>query len=243
MRPVSQCALSLSATNCAPSAATRIADRPPKSRWEEVSAMPPRNSSAPKRTWDGARGSKTSIGAAAISIRAGGSGARFCASAGEAARANAKAMKPAIHSAGRARSALPIRRAPRTSTSRHPNPDLPGFGIIDAQVGQARLAWERRGGSSMQSPPRDARRDRLVLVEQFGELVGHRAAQLLGVDDGDGAAVIARDVVTDADRDQLDRRARLDVLDHPAQVALEIVSGIDRERGVVDRRAVRDHHQ
>ena len=66
-------------------------------------------------------------------------------------------------------------------------------------------------------------------VEQLGELVRHGAAELLGVDDGDGAAVIARHVVADADGDQLDRRARLDLLDHLAQVALEIVAGIDRE--------------
>ena len=48
------------------------------------------------------------------------------------------------------------------------------------------------------------------LVEQFGELLRHHAAQLLGVDDRDGALVIARHVVADADGDQLDRRARLD---------------------------------
>ena len=47
-----------------------------------------------------------------------------------------------------------------------------------------------------------------VLVEQVGELLHHRAAQFLGIDDGDGAAVVAGDVVADADRDQLDRRAR-----------------------------------
>ena len=68
-------------------------------------------------------------------------------------------------------------------------------------------------------------------------------AELLGIDDGDGAAVIARHVVADADGDQFDRRARFDLLNHPAQVALEIVAGVDRERRVVDRRAVGDHHQ
>ena len=82
-----------------------------------------------------------------------------------------------------------------------------------------------------------------VLLEQLGELLGHRAAELLGIDDGDGAAIIARHVVADADGDQLDRRARLDLLDHPAQMALEIIAGIDRQRRIVDRRAVGDHHQ
>jgi hypothetical protein len=37
------------------------------------------------------------------------------------------------------------------------------------------------------------------LLEQFGQLVGHDAAQLLGIDDGDRAAVIAGHVVADAD--------------------------------------------
>src|SRR4051812_49193768 len=48
------------------------------------------------------------------------------------------------------------------------------------------------------------------LAEQFGELFGDGAAEFFGVDDGDGAAIVARDVVADADRDQLDRRAGLD---------------------------------
>ena len=84
---------------------------------------------------------------------------------------------------------------------------------------------------SMQSPPRGAARFRLAacLGEQFGELFGHRAAELLGIDDGDRAPVIARDVVADADRDQLDRRARLDFLDDVAQMPLEIIAGIDRQ--------------
>ena len=49
--------------------------------------------------------------------------------------------------------------------------------------------------------------------------------------------------MADADRDQLDRRAGLDLLDDVAQVPLEIVAGIDRQRGIVDRRTVGDHHQ
>ena len=43
------------------------------------------------------------------------------------------------------------------------------------------------------------------LVEEFGEFFEHDAAQLLGVDDRHGTAVIAPHVVADADRDQLDR--------------------------------------
>src|ERR1700712_499620 len=55
------------------------------------------------------------------------------------------------------------------------------------------------------------------LAEQFGKLFGDRAAELLGIDDGDGTAIIAGDVVTDADRDQFDRRTGLDLLDDVAQ--------------------------
>jgi len=41
-------------------------------------------------------------------------------------------------------------------------------------------------------------------LEQLGELLDHDARQLFHVDDGDGAAVPARDVVADADGDQFD---------------------------------------
>jgi hypothetical protein len=47
-----------------------------------------------------------------------------------------------------------------------------------------------------------------LFVEQFGELFEHDATQLLGVDDRDGAAMITRHVVADADRGQFDRRRR-----------------------------------
>src|SRR5437764_11765215 len=79
----------------------------------------------------------------------------------------------------------------------------------------------RRSGSAarhliilrVQSPWRPAGRRRwcaVGLAEQFGELFGNRAAEFFGVDDGHRTAVVARDVVADADRDQLDRRTGLD---------------------------------
>src|SRR5580700_305322 len=96
----------------------------------------------------------------------------------------------------------------------------------------------------MQFAPRAGRRRRAMgLAEQLGELFGDGAAEFLGIHDGDRAAIIARDVVADADRDQLDRRAGLDFLDDVAQMTLQVVAGIDRQRGVVDRRAVGNHHQ
>ena len=51
----------------------------------------------------------------------------------------------------------------------------------------------------------DPKADELVFVEQFRQFVHHGAAELLGIDDGDGATVVARDVVADADGHQLDR--------------------------------------
>jgi len=66
-----------------------------------------------------------------------------------------------------------------------------------------------------------------MLLEQFGEFFGHHATEFFCVHDRDGAPVITRNVMADADRDQFDRRAGFDLLDHPAQVAFEIVAGID----------------
>ena len=57
-----------------------------------------------------------------------------------------------------------------------------------------------------------------VLVEQLGELVGHRAGKFFRIGDGDGAPVIAGHVMADADGQQLDGRARFDLVDHLAQV-------------------------
>jgi hypothetical protein len=82
-----------------------------------------------------------------------------------------------------------------------------------------------------------------MLVEELGELLGHGAAEFLGVHDGHGAAVVARHVVADADGDELHRRAGLDLLDDPAQVPLQVVARVHRQGGIVHRRAVGDHHQ
>src|SRR5258707_8510664 len=64
------------------------------------------------------------------------------------------------------------------------------------------------------------------LAEQFREFFGDGAAELFGIDDGDRAAIVARDIVTDADRDQLDRRTGLDFLDDVAGMPLQVIAGI-----------------
>src|ERR1051326_8425300 len=77
----------------------------------------------------------------------------------------------------------------------------------------------------------------------LGESLQHDAAQLLGIDDRHGAPVIAGHVVADANRRQLDGPLALDLADDLAQMLFEIVAGIDRQRRIIDRRAVRDDHQ
>src|SRR5690606_33220995 len=96
------------------------------------------------------------------------------------------------------------------------------------------------GGSGAQAP---TNRDDGILVEQLCQLLHHRAAELFGIDDGDRAAIVARNIVADADGGEFDWRTRLDPLDHLAQMPLEIIARIDRQGGIVDRRAVGDDHQ
>src|SRR6187399_326686 len=104
-------------------------------------------------------------------------------------------------------------------------------------------------GASMRSRMQPARpvarggRGAAGLAEQLGEFFGDGAAEFLGVDDRDRTAIVTRHVVSDADRDQFDRRAGFDLLDDVTQMPLEIIAGIDRQRGIIDRRAVRNHHQ
>ncbi|MFO1408924.1 MAG: hypothetical protein U1F06_00880 [Steroidobacteraceae bacterium] len=49
--------------------------------------------------------------------------------------------------------------------------------------------------------------------------------------------------MADADGQQLDRRAGLDPGDHAAQVPLEVIARVSRERRLVERHAVGDHQQ
>src|SRR5690606_33130614 len=62
------------------------------------------------------------------------------------------------------------------------------------------------------------------LAEQLRQLVGHGAAKLLRVNDGDGATVPARDVMADADGDELHRGDALYVRNHLAQVSLQRIA-------------------
>jgi hypothetical protein len=55
------------------------------------------------------------------------------------------------------------------------------------------------------------------------------------------ASTIPRHVVADVDGDQLHLVAALDVADHLAQVLLQVIPGVHRQRRFIDRRAVADH--
>ena len=59
------------------------------------------------------------------------------------------------------------------------------------------------------------------ISEEFGEALEHDVAELLEVDDRNGATVVAADVVADADRDQFHFAEALDVVDHLAQVSFK----------------------
>src|SRR5262245_37768382 len=95
--------------------------------------------------------------------------------------------------------------------------------------------------ASMQPPARPRPRAGRVLaplLEQLDQLVRHGACKLARIRDRHRLAIIARDVVTNADGDQLYGRTRFDLLDHLTQVLLQVVAGIDRKGGVVNRRSI-----
>src|SRR4051812_31979882 len=179
MRPVNQPPLSEMAMKRSPLASSRRPDKPPKPRNPEVSTSPLRNSSAPKRTRERSRVSKPASGRAFTSIEA---GAVTEYSSGLYFGGFCTAVCAAIR-CGSASPTNPTAVAVSKRRRLH-------MGIIE---------------SGMQAPPATGRLRRAGLAGQLGELFGDRAAKLFGVDDGHGAAVVARHVVADADRDQLHR--------------------------------------
>src|SRR5271163_266332 len=121
-------------------------------------------------------------------------------------------MKKAARGSGLCRSS-PIDKGPQNLSKALPQQPVRPPSDLASATGPA---WSVRVGS--------------VLIEELSQFLRHGAAELLGVDDRHGATIIARHVMADADRDELDRRAGLDLLDHITQVALEIVAGIHGKR-------------
>src|SRR6267378_1934860 len=246
-----------------PLASSRNPDSPPKPGNRDVSTSPLRYSSDPNRTRVRSLGSKEGIGRALTSIETGaatenssgigGLGGGWVASCAPAISGIAIAESPAavdFRKRRRLRSgdlSLMVRRR-ACAVSNHEN----RMSFILRDAAKTPLLRKRQSVSAMahlilrmQSAPAARRRGHnpMGLAEQLGQLFGDRATEFFGIYDGDRATIVARDVVTDADRDQFDRRAGLDFLDDVAQMALQIIAGIDRQGGVIDRRAVGNHHQ
>src|SRR5258707_9632846 len=220
MRPVNQVPRSLKEIKRSPLASSRNPDNPPKPGKAEVSTNPLRYSSAPNRTRAWSLVSKKGIGRDLTSIEAGAVTETLSDGSGFGGGC--------VASCARAISGTAATESPAAVKFR-----------------KRRRLMAARMRSGMQSAPLAGRcgRHAVGLAEQFGELFGDGTAEFFGVDDGDRAAIIARDVVADADRDQFHRRAGFDFLDDVAQMALQIVAGIDRQRRVIDWRAVGNHHQ
>ena len=96
-------------------------------------------------------------------------------------------------------------------------------GIIRGKTGST---YDRFGCRLTHRPPPPHRELLPVGVEELGELLHHRSPELLRIHEGDGALVVAGDVVADADREQLDRTVVLDVLDDLAQMPFQVVAGV-----------------
>src|ERR1700730_11443332 len=88
---------------------------------------------------------------------------------------------------------------------------------------------DHRGGLDaflLKAKDDDISKQALELKRQIRKARGGSAssAKVLLIDKRDRAAIIAGAVMADADREQLDRRARLNVVKHPAEKAFKIVA-------------------
>src|SRR6202035_5661204 len=199
MRPVNQLPLSLKEMKRSPLASSRHPDSPPKPGKGEVRISPLRYSSLPNRTREWSRVPNDGSGRALTSIATGA--VTECSSGGSGFGGGCVA--------GCARAIAGIASAESPAA---------------VDVRKRRRLKAMRITLRMQSAPPAGRPGAraMGLAEQLGELFGDGAAEFLGVHDGHRAAIVARDVVDDADRDQFDRRAGLDFLDDVAQMALQI---------------------
>ena len=77
------------------------------------------------------------------------------------------------------------------------------------------------------------------IIEKFCKFVGHGTAQLLGINNGHRAPIIARDIVTDANGNKFNRRLDFDIFNDIAQMFFKIIAGIDRQRAVINRRRLK----
>src|SRR5258705_7024580 len=181
MRPVNQLPLSLMAMKRSPLASSRRPDSPPKPRNEEVRISPLRYSSASKRTRERSLVSNDGSGRAFTSI-ATGAVTEYSSGLYFGGRSNAVCAGANCGSA--------TAETPATVDFRK----------------RRRLIGERMPLRMQSLRPAGRPRDPVGLAEQFGEFLGDGAAEFFGIDDGYRAAIIARDVVADADLDLLHQR-------------------------------------
>src|SRR3546814_18950378 len=99
-------------------------------------------------------------------------------------------------------------------------------------------------------PPRSTRTDTLfpyttlfrsIFVKKAGQLLHHGPAKLFGVHDRHRAPIIARDIMADANGDELHGRAVFDPFDNLPHMTLQIGSADNGQGGIVAWPAVHDY--
>ena len=83
----------------------------------------------------------------------------------------------------------------------------------------------------------------LAWQEQAGQLLDHGGAQFLRAANGHGTLVVVGNVVTNADGEQLYRRAFFYPVHHIAQMLLEETARIGRQGGFIERYAIGNDQQ
>src|SRR3546814_5237333 len=81
-----------------------------------------------------------------------------------------------------------------------------------------------------------------TVVKKAGQLLHPGPAKLFGVHDRHRAPIIARDIMADANGDELHGRAVFDPFDNLPQMTLQIGAAVNGQGGIVDWRTVTDDH-
>src|SRR3546814_14460117 len=79
-----------------------------------------------------------------------------------------------------------------------------------------------------------------IFVKKAGQLLHHGPAKLFGVHDRHRAPIIARDIMDDANGDELHGRAVFDPFDNLPQLTLQLGAAVKGHGGNVDWRAFTD---
>ena len=82
-----------------------------------------------------------------------------------------------------------------------------------------------RPSGGVRAAPPYIPRPAIIFLEKRCQLIHHCAAKLFGVDNRHRPAIVAGDIMADADGDQLDRRAGFDIANDLAEMAFEVITG------------------